>query len=75
MNYVDIRLDDQKYRRPRLCVLQRGATLQQAVEAALAEASASIPEIDFRGFLQDTDAMEAMERDRQQELARERRLL
>ncbi len=80
MRHVAIRLDDAKYRRLRLTVAHRGITLQQAVESAvdryLAEERLAPPTArpaeDFRGFLRDTDVMELMERDRRDELERDR---
>lgn len=81
MKNVAIRLDDAKYKKLRVVAVHCGTTLQRAVEAAidlylaetaLTSPSANLPLKDYRGFLRDTDVMELMERDRQEELARDR---
>lgn len=81
MRHVAIRLDESKYRRLRIAIAEKDTTIQKAVESAIdqyiAESafstdSAQPPRRDYRGFLRDTDVMELMEKERRQELARDR---
>ncbi len=80
MKHVAIRLEDAKYKRLRIAVVQQGITIQQAVESAIDRYLADLAfpaaqagaQRDFRGFLRDTDVMDLMEQDRRDELARDR---
>jgi hypothetical protein len=80
MKHVAIRLDEAKYKQLKIVVAEKGTTIQKAVEKAIEQyiaetkqaASKPQPE-DLMGLLADTNVMELMEQDRQEELERDSR--
>jgi hypothetical protein len=80
MKNVAIRLDDSKYRKLRVVVVQRGTSLQAAIESLIDKyltgeegaPASDAAEKTFRGFLRHSDVMEQRVRERRRELKRDR---
>lgn len=80
MKNVAIRLDDSKYRKLRVVVVQRGTSLQAAIESLIDQyltgeagaAASDTAQKSFRGFLRHSDVMEQRMRERRRELKRDR---
>jgi hypothetical protein len=77
MKNVAIRLDESKYTKLRVVVVQRGTSLQAAIESLIdryLEAGDGDPATpkNFRGLLRDTNVIEERAQERRRELKRDR---
>ena len=80
MKNVAIRLDDSKYRKLRVVVVQRGTSLQAAIESLIDQyltgedgaPAGDAAQKTLRGFLRHSEVMEQRVRERRRELKRDR---